>query len=90
MISRKIYKISKISKEISRFPAGFPDFLRDFKISFEISYEISGSGGPLALAYNLLSVAKATEAGKMVKFGETQGDSGQLVRCPVFQTAVPN
>ena len=26
------------------------------------------------LAYNLLSVAKATEAGKMVKFGETQGE----------------
>ena len=35
------------------------------------------------LAYNLLSVAKATEAGKMVKFGETQGhvidDRGEVV-----------
>ena len=30
------------------------------------------------LAYNLLSVAKATEAGKVITFGETQGESSMV------------
>ena len=36
------------------------------------------------LAYNLLSVAKVTEAGKTVTFGETQGEviDGELCRKP--------